>query len=267
MQEYPVKPPSQVDGLMGIPRALLHELIEKTLFAVGENDARYVLNGVLLERNSVGGQKQQIRLVGTDGHRLALIERQFDPTAGSSTGPGDAIQGVIIPKKTLIEMKKILDEEGADPELGFAKNQMIFRQGDLLLLSRLMEGTYPNYQQVIPKENEKQILVTKRSLEAALRRVSLLSREKTNAVKFQIGAGKICLSSSNPEMGEAKEDLPVPYKGDSVVAGFNARYLLDVLGAIQGEEAQFEFKDSLSPCLVREPEDKDYLCVVMPMRV
>jgi DNA polymerase-3 subunit beta len=235
---------------------------------VGENDARYILNGVLFELRTIGNHRHTLRLVGTDGHRLALVEREFESHTPpqADTGPLDPVS-VIIPKKTLIEVKRLLEEEDQDPEVGFAKNQMLFRQGNLLLLSRLMEGTYPNYQQVIPKDNEKHVLVGKRSFEGALKRVSLLSREKTNAVKLQIEAGKICLFSNNPEMGEAREDLPIPYKGEGISAGFNARYLLDVLGVMEGEEAQLEFKDALSPCLVREPQDKDYFCVVMPMRV
>ena len=264
VQEYPVQPPILQQSLLQIPRSTLSELIQKSLFAAGENDARYILNGVLFELRTTGKHRHTLRLVGTDGHRLALVEREFE--SHTPTGPLDPVS-VIIPKKTLIEVKRLLEEEDQDPEVGFAKNQMLFRQGNLLLLSRLMEGTYPNYQQVIPKDNEKHVLVEKRSLEGALKRVSLLSREKTNAVKLQIEAGKICLSSNNPEMGEAREDFSIPYKGEGVSAGFNARYLLDVLGVMKGEEAQFEFKDALSPCLVREPQDKDYLCVVMPMRV
>jgi len=268
-QEYPVKPPSPQDPLLRIPHGVLSELIQKTLFAVGENDARYILNGVLFELRAVGDHRYSLRLVGTDGHRLAMIEREFEsqkPAASGGQGAGDEVS-VIIPKKTLLEIKRLIEEDEQEPEVGFAKNQLLFRQGKLLLFSRLMEGTYPNYQQVIPKDNDKHVRVGKRPLEGALRRVSLLSREKTNAVKLQIETGKICLSSNNPEMGEAREDLPIPYRGDGLSAGFNARYLLDILGAMSGEEAQLEFKDALSPCLVREPQDKDYLCVVMPMRV
>lgn len=272
VQEYPAQPFTLQQPLLSIPRTVLQELIPKTLFAVGENDTRYILNGVLLELRSESATSCLIRLVGTDGHRLAMVERGFEAVrAGGSDQPGglgpEGAVSAIVPKKTLMEIKRLMEEDDQDPEMGFTKNQMLFRQGNLLLFSRLMEGTYPNYQQVIPKDNEKHVLIPKRSLEGALRRVSLLSREKTNAVKLQIEAGKMSLFSSNPELGEAKEDLPIPYKGAEVSTGFNARYLLDVLGVLKGEEARFEFKDALSPCLIREPQDKDYLCVVMPMRV
>jgi DNA polymerase-3 subunit beta len=272
VQEYPVQPPILQQSLLRIPRSTLSELIQKTVFAVGENDARYILNGVLLELRPAGEHRYCLRLVGTDGHRLALAEREFESQPSSAlertmgSGPVDPVS-VIIPKKTLIEIKRLLEEEEQDPEVGFAKNQMLFRQGSLLLLSRLMEGTFPNYQQVIPKDNEKHVVVGRRPLEGALKRVSLLSREKTHAVKLQIEAGRICLSSSNPEVGEAREDLSIPYQGEGMSAGFNARYLLDVLGVMKGEEAVFEFKDALSPCLVRAPKDQNHLCVVMPMCV
>jgi DNA polymerase-3 subunit beta len=292
VEEYPVQPPSPAQPLLPIPHGILLELIQRTLFAVGENDARYILNGVLLELRPAGEHRHFLRLVGTDGHRLALAEKEFESqhtsfTSGGSNEPagegaektparpagGDALS-VIVPKKTLSEVKRLLGEEDQDPEVGFANNQMLFRQGNLILFSRLMEGTFPNYQQVIPKDNEKHVVVGRRPLEGALKRVSLLSREKTHAVKLQIEAGRICLSSSNPELGEAREDLPIPYQGEGMSAGFNARYLLDVLGVMKGEEALFEFKDALSPCLVREPKparsadrDQNHLCVVMPMRV
>jgi DNA polymerase-3 subunit beta len=130
-----------------------------------------------------------------------------------------------------------------------------------------MEGSYPNYQQVIPKENEKRVAVNRAELEGALRRVSILSREKTSAIKLALEPDTLTLSSSNPEMGEAKEVIEAKFGQEGITTGFNARYLLDALAAIDSEEAVLEFKDALSPCIIRQPDDPDYLCVVMPMRV
>jgi DNA polymerase-3 subunit beta len=130
-----------------------------------------------------------------------------------------------------------------------------------------MEGTYPNYQQVIPKENEKRAVVKRVELESALRRVAILSREKTSAIKLALEPGTITLSSSNPDMGEAKETIEAQFGQEGLTTGFNARYFLDILSAMDSEEVVLEFKDALSPCLVRQPGDPDYLCVVMPMRV
>jgi len=134
----------------------------------------------------------------------------------------------------------------------------------LILTSRLMEGNYPNYQQVIPVGNDKKVTVHRESLEGGLRRVALLAREKTNAIKFQLEKDQILLSSSNPDIGEANEEIETSFKGEGFATGFNARYLLDVLSAVEGSEATLEFKDALSPCLIQE---EGFLSVIMPMRV
>jgi DNA polymerase-3 subunit beta len=212
----------------------------------------------------VKDKKRFLRFVGTDGHRLAVIERPLDDGKGRGL-PQE--QTAIIPKKAALEIKKLLEENDAGPELGVSKNQMIFKREGLLLLARLMEGSYPNYQQVIPKENEKRVAVNKAELEGALRRVSILSREKTSAIKLALEPDTLTLSSSNPDMGEAKEMIAAKFGHEGLTTGFNARYLLDALAAIDSEEAVLEFKDALSPCIIRQPDDPDYLCVVMPMRV
>jgi DNA polymerase-3 subunit beta len=246
--------------MIPIAREVFLDLVRRTLFAVGENDARYVLNGVLCAIE--GGR---IRMVGTDGHRLAVAERALDRPKGTPAYPDVS---AIIPKKALLEMKKLVEDgEGDALEIGFTKTQFMFRQGDLLLLTRLMEGNYPNYHQVIPTGNDKRVAVDKKALEGALRRVSLLAKERTNAIKFQLEPARLLLSTSNPELGEATEDMGVAYDGDALATGFNARYLLDVLGAVAGPEAVLEFKDPLSPCLIKEPAQEGSLCVIMPMRV
>ncbi|HLB95240.1 MAG TPA: DNA polymerase III subunit beta [Nitrospiria bacterium] len=263
-QEFPAMPVVDPEQLLPVNRKILSELIRKTIFAVGDNDARYILNGVLLMVQTKD-RKRQIRLVGTDGHRLAIIERDLPNGKG---GTGELKEATaIIPKKAALEIKKLLDETEEEPELGISRNQLIFRRGQVLLLARLMEGNYPNYQQVIPKGNEKRTAVNRTVLEGALRRVSLMAKEKTNAIRMSLESGAIVLTSSNPDMGEAKEAVPVVYAGEGIVTGFNARYLLDALGAIEGDQALFEFKDSVSPCLIRQEGDEGYLCVVMPMRV
>ncbi len=262
--EFPAMPVVEPEQLLPVNRKILTDLIRKTIFAVGDNDARYILNGVLLTVQTKDG-KRQIRLVGTDGHRLAIIERDLPNGKGSAGELKEAT--AIIPKKAALEIKKLLDETEEEPELGISRNQLIFRRGQVLLLARLMEGNYPNYQQVIPKGNEKRTAVNRTMLEGALRRVSLMAKEKTNAIRMSLESGAIVLTASNPDMGEAKEAVPVVYAGEGIVTGFNARYLLDALGAIEGDQALFEFKDSVSPCLIRQEGDEGYLCVVMPMRV
>src|SRR6185295_11784622 len=175
-----------------------------------------------------------------------------------------------IPKKAAHEMQRLLEEGGeGEPLIGFTKNLMIFRKSGLLLTSRLMEGNYPNYQQVIPKEKDPATRVTadRAALEGALRRVGVLSRDKTNAVKVTFTPGKMTLFSNNPDLGEATEELSVKYTGESLTTGFNARYLLDVLSVIDGEAVSLQMDASLSPCLVREEGNTGFTCVVMPMKV
>lgn len=257
--DFPVFPAIERETMIPIARDLFLDLVKRTLFAVGESDARYVLNGVLCVLD--GGV---IRMVGTDGHRLAVAEHRLERPKGAAAHAVSAI----VPKKALLEMKKLAeDDANAALEIGFTKTQCVFRQGDLVLLTRLMEGSYPNYQQVIPVGNDKRVAVDRKAIESALRRVSLLAKERTNALRFQLEPARVLLSTSNPDLGEATEDLGVSYDGESLTTGFNARYLLDVMGALSGPEALLEFKDPLSPCVIREPGHDGSLCVIMPMRV
>ncbi|HET6465745.1 MAG TPA: DNA polymerase III subunit beta [Nitrospiria bacterium] len=262
-QEFPAMPAIDSEPLMPMDRKTLSDLIRKTVFAAGDNNARYILNGLLVTLYTKD-KRRFLRFVGTDGHRLAVIERPLEDGKGRGLAQE---QTAIIPKKAALEIKKLLEENEEGPELGVSKNQMIFKRGGLLLLARLMEGSYPNYQQVIPKENEKRVAVNKAEIEGALRRVSILSREKTSAIKLALESDTLTLSSSNPEMGEAREVIAAKFGQEGITTGFNARYLLDALAAIDSEEAVLEFKDALSPCIIRQPDDPDYLCVVMPMRV
>jgi DNA polymerase-3 subunit beta len=263
--DYPALPSIEREGLTPLTGAGLLELIRKTLFAVGDNDARYILNGLLVTLLA-GEKKTTLRLVGTDGHRLALAEQDLPASGGK-----DAQKEIkaIIPKKAAFEMRRLLEEGDGEPLIGFTKNQMIFRKSGLLLTSRLMEGNYPNYQQVVPKEKEqdKKISVARAEFEGALRRVAVLSRDKTNAVKLTLAPGKMMLFSSNPDFGEATEEMAAQYKGDQLTTGFNARYLLDVLGVMDGEAVSMQMDNPLSPCLIREPGNAAFTCVVMPIKV
>lgn len=267
--EYPALPSIEREGLTPVAGAGLLELIRKTLFAVGDNDARYILNGLLVTLIT-SDKKTTLRLVGTDGHRLALAEQETAAVGGNDTakdGPKEI--KAIIPKKAAYEMKRLLEEGDGEPQIGFTKNLMIFRKSGLLLTSRLMEGNYPNYQQVIPKERDqdKKVGVARTDLEGALRRVSVLSRDKTNAVKVTLSVGKMTLYTSNPDFGEATEELAAQYKGEALTTGFNARYLLDVLGVMDGDAVTMQMDNPLSPCLIREPDNAGFACVVMPIKV
>ncbi|HXV68672.1 MAG TPA: DNA polymerase III subunit beta [Nitrospira sp.] len=262
--EYPALPAIEREGLTPLSGDGLLELIRKTLFAAGDNDARYILNGLLVTL-VVTDKKTALRLVGTDGHRLAVAEQEVGK-AGSKGGPQEI--KAIIPKKAAQEMRRLLEEGGdAEPLIGFTKNLMIFRKSGLLLTSRLMEGNYPNYQQVIPKEGGKKISVNRVDFESSLRRVSVLSKDKASAVKVSFAPGKVILFSSSPDYGEATEELPARYEGDALNTGFNARYLLDVCGVMDGETISLQMETPLSPCLIQEPESPGFKCVVMPIKI
>ncbi len=264
--DYPALPTIEREGLIPLAGAGFLELIRKTLFAAGDNDARYILNGLLV--TLITSEKKTIlRLVGTDGHRLAVAEQEVGK-AGAKGAPQEI--KAIIPKKAAHEMQRLLEEGGeGEPLIGFTKNLMIFRKSGLLLTSRLMEGNYPNYQQVIPKEKESggKIWVNRIELESALRRVSVLSRDKASTVKVSFAHGQMTLFSSNPDLGEATEELPARYEGEALNTGFNARYLLDVLGVMDGETISLQMDNPLSPCLIQEADSPGFKCVVMPIKI
>ncbi|MDK2744458.1 MAG: DNA polymerase III subunit beta [Nitrospira sp.] len=262
--EYPALPTIEREGLTPLSGDGLLELIRKTLFAAGDNDARYILNGLLVTLVATD-KKTTLRLVGTDGHRLAVAEQEVGK-AGSKGIPQEI--KAIIPKKAAHEIRHLLEEGGdSDPLIGFSKNLMIFRKSGLLLTSRLMEGNYPNYQQVIPKESGKHISVNRAELESALRRVSVLSKDKASAVKVSFTSGKMTLFSSSPDYGEATEELPARYEGDALNTGFNARYLLDTFSVMDGDTVSLQMDTPLSPCLIQEPESPGFKCVVMPIKI
>ena len=262
--EYPQMPAIDRESLTPLAGVGLNDLIRKTLFAVGDNDARYILNGLLVSLTA-SDKKATLRLVGTDGHRLAVAEQDISASLAKDA-PKE--MKAIIPKKAAQEMRRLLEEGGdGEPLIGFTKNLMIFRKSGLLLTSRLMEGNYPNYQQVVPKETNKQVTLDKAEFEGALRRVAVLSRDKTNAVKVTFAADHVTLFSSNPDFGEATEELLAKNTGSEVTTGFNARYLLDVLSVVDGESVSLQMETPLSPCLLKEGANSGFTCVVMPIKV
>ena len=261
--EFPALPTIEREGRVAIPGSGLSSLIRKTIFAVGDNDARYILNGLLISLHS-SEKKVTMKLVGTDGHRLAVAESDLTQSAGTDL-PKEI--KAIIPRKAAQEIRRLLEEEEGEPLLGFTKNLVTFQKSGLFLTSRVMEGTYPNYQQVIPKESAKKAVIERTALESALRRVAVLSKDKTNAVKVILQNGSITLHTSNPDVGEATEDLPAQYRWESLTTGFNARYLLDALAVMDGDSVNLEISSPLSPCVLRSEGDPGFLCVVMPMKI
>lgn len=260
--EYPSIPDLADVDMVTLDSAVLKDMIKKTLFAVGDNDTRYVLNGLYVLMTQAKGGGLNIRMVGTDGHRLSMIDRVIDVKHKD--------ENVIVPKKTMMELRRLLDEEptlSTPVSLGFTKNHALFNRDGLVMVSKLIDGNYPNYLQVVPPSNEKKVSVRRDAFSHAVKRVSILAKEKTNAVKLQLDKNGLVLSTNNPELGEAREELQVEYSGEELTIGFNSRYILDALSAMDKEGVRLEFNDSLSPCLIVEEGNEGYKCVVMPMRV
>lgn len=258
-EEYPSLPDFAPGRMVRLQAAVLSQMIEGTMYAASQDETRYNLNGVYFE---VLPETGRIRMVATDGHRLALVER----TAGSDVS--GLASGVIVPRKGLAELKRLVDEEDADEiEIGFEGNSGLVKKGDVTLVMRLIEGEFPNYKQVIPKQSEHHLTVSAEALVRALRRVALLSAEHSRAVKVELAEGKLQLSSRTPDLGEAQEELDVDYAGPSVSIGFNARYLLDCLGALGAKEIRLGLRDGGSPVEVRPTDDLESVAVVMPMRL
>jgi len=259
-EEYPSMPDVAEEGMITMDGATLRDMIKKTLYAAGENDARYVLNGLYVHLSPAKGGLN-IRMVGTDGHRLSMIDRIVEAKHKE--------ESVIVPKKAMIELRRLLEEDSSQEgfQIGFSKNHALFKRDGLVMVSKLIDGNYPNYQQVLPTQNTKKVAVSKDILTHAVKRVSILSKEKTNAVKLQLEKNTLLLSTNNPEVGEANEELSIDYTGESISIGFNSRYLMDVLMAMDRDTITLELNDSLSPCLVKEEGNDAYKCVVMPMRV
>jgi DNA polymerase-3 subunit beta len=254
-EEFPSWPVMEGAEELSMDAAALLQMIEKTLYSAGESDTRYTLNGLLF--HLVEGN---LIVVGTDGHRLAIIRRPMPQ-------PVEEEKKVIVPRKTTSELRKFLEKEEGGVSVLLGKNHILFRVADIEFLARLIEGTYPNYQQVIPEDNDKKLRLQREALVKALRRVSVISRERSNAVKMDIAPSLMSLTSSNPDLGEASDEVPMEYDGDSLSVGYNAKYLLDVLSAMSGETVVVEMKDQLSPTLIMDEGDGDYKCIIMPMRI
>ncbi len=232
---------------------LLREMLTQTTFAISHDESRYALNGVLLAVH-----ERELRLVATDGHRLALAAR---PLGGAPTNMSG-----IVPRKAVQEIGRMVGS-GEDVEIAISENQFMLRMPNVLLIARLIEGTFPNYEQVVPKAHPHRLVLARNGLAAAVRRVSVLSEERTKPTKFIVAPGVLKLTAYSPDFGEAEELVDVDYTGPEMTIGFNSRYVLDALGAQNGEQIVLELKDGLSPGVVKSFEDDGSLCVIMPMRI
>jgi DNA polymerase-3 subunit beta len=257
-EDFPALPEVSKSEEITIKADTIRDMIEKTIYATGESDTRYTLNGLLMHFIPKK-KKMEFKVVGTDGHRLSVISVKMEGAVSEE-------KKLILPKKAAMELKKLIEGSSEDITINISKNHIFFSIDGVALTSRLIEGTYPNYEQVIPKGNDKEVLVEKATLLKALRRTSIMSRERTNAVRLDLEEGKITLISMNPDIGEAREEIAAQYKGEQMTVGYNARYMMDILQAMAGETVVLMLQEPLSPTILQEPEKDDYTCVVMPMR-
>ncbi len=257
--DFPVMDEGDLTHHFSLPAAELHNLIEKTRFAVSTEETRYYLNGVYMHTTEEDGNKV-LRTVATDGHRLARLETSVPD--GASGMPG-----IIIPRKTIGELRKLTEETDGAIEISLSETKIRFRAGDTVLISKLIDGTFPDYSRVIPSGNDKIMEVNCKELSSAVDRVSVIATEKSRGIKLHISQGNVKLAANSPEQGTASEDLDVTYSADEIETGFNSRYLLDMLAQIEGDSVQFVLAESTAPALVRDPGDVGAVYVIMPMRV
>ncbi|MFQ5692465.1 MAG: DNA polymerase III subunit beta [Nitrospinota bacterium] len=252
--EFPTLPALGDAPAFPLPATELTRMIRKTQFAISTDETRTALNGVFFEAK--GGT---LSLVATDGHRLACVHRSIEGLTEDL--------GIIIHRKAIQELLKVLGEADESVQFQRQENHVLFKTDSLVLVSRLIEGQFPNYQQVVPRGNDKRATVSREDLASGLRRVSLMANEKSKMVKLRFQEGTLSLFSDTSEVGEASEDVEIDYKGEEVVIGFNSRYFLDFLSVVEEDRLRIELKDSLSSSLLSPCEADDYFCVVMPMRV
>lgn len=256
-ESFPVLPAFPAKQLE-VPAMALSSMIARTIFSISSEESRYTLNGALFLV-----KPDSLTMVATDGHRLAHVEKSFSS--------GTAEVRALVPKKAMGEVIKLLAEAGPDSKVEFAKSEshLFFRIGDRLLVSQQLSGQFPNFEAVIPKDNNRIIVLDRAELAAAVRRVAQFADERSHAVRLQLSEGQVKFSASSSELGESEESIETPYTGETFQVGFNAQYLLEFLGTPGSGSVNVELKDEQSAGLIRpaEEEGDHYRYIVMPMRV
>ena len=239
--------------------AELRRLIDKTRFAISTEETRYYLNGIYLH-HAKGAKGNVLRAVATDGHRLALAETEAPKGA-------DKLKGVIVPRKAVAEVRRLLDDAPEIVTVEASDSKIVFRVGEAVLTSKLIDGSFPDYQRVIPKDNNRILTIDTKLFKDAVDRVATVSAERSRSVKLSISPGKLTLAVTHSESGNGVEDVEADYDAEVMEIGFNAKYLLDVAGQIESDETRIEFNDAASPARVLDAKDEGAQYVLMPLRV
>tara|TARA_A100001011_G_C14291303_1_gene836314 strand:+ start:1508 stop:2623 length:1116 start_codon:yes stop_codon:yes gene_type:complete len=258
-EDYPIieKDNSGVDIVLN--SKILFKLIDKTKFAISNEETRYFLNGLYFNINNENN-KNIVTLVGTDGHRLAKFSHDID-------GKIDQVSGVIIPKKTIYELSKLLSEIDIEVKISISSNKIVFVVGDIIFISKLIDGSFPDYKRVIPNENNNVLKINRDKLLSAVDRVSTIANEKSPVIKFKLLHNVLNLNTINNESSTASEDLTTNYEGDEIEIGFNSKYIMDIVNNLEDNEISINLKDSTSPVIAQENSNTNLVYVLMPMRV
>ena len=251
--DFPPVVPASPQSWVSIEAKVLREMLTQTSFAVSHDETRYALNGVLF-----AFQGKDVRMVATDGHRLALSNRSLGQGVASATG--------IVPRKAVTEIMRVIGA-GEEVQLAITENQFVLQMPNFVMTARLIEGQFPNYEAVIPKAHPGRLTTARGGLSAALRRVSVMAEERNKPVKLALSPASLKVSASSQELGEAEEILDVEYAGEEMVIGFNSRYLLEAMAALEKDQVVLEIKDAQSPGVIKSVEGEGYCCVIMPMRI
>lgn len=257
--DFPIMETGELPHNFTLSTNELKRLIDKTRFAISTEETRYYLNGVYLHAAENEGIPV-LRAVATDGHRLARVETPLPANA-------DKIPGVIIPRKAVNELRKLIDDADGDVSISLSDNRVCFTFGGSILTSKLIDGTFPDYERVIPSGNDKVLEMDGKTFAQAVDRVSTVSTEKSRAIKLTLSTDMITLSATGTDSGSATEELAVSYSSGDMEIGFNSKYLLDITGQIEGDNARFILADAQSPTIVKDGTDDGALYVLMPMRV
>jgi DNA polymerase-3 subunit beta len=261
-EEFPHFPTVNEENLFEIESALLKGMIEKTSYAICNDDTKYNLNGLFTKTECSNDGEQILKMVATDGHRLSIASCPLKGNTGDELS-----KGVILPKKGVYELKKIAEEEGGTLLFGFMDNSAVIKRGDSYMVMRLVDGEFPDYNRVIPTTNNRTIVINRDDFVHSVRRMAILSSEKFKGIMLEISESSIKISSSNPELGDATEEVDVTYDGEPFSVRFNARYLLDVLAVTETESVEMKFKDELAPSIILPEKSDNFLAVIMPMRL
>ncbi len=259
--EFPVMADGELPHAFTLPRDHLKRLIDKTRFAISTEETRYYLNGIYLHQVAADQEGDaRLRAVATDGHRLSRVDVPLPEGAAG-------LPGVIIPRKTVAEVRKLIDEGDSPVSVALSETRIRFVIGAATLTSKLIDGSFPDYERVIPHGNDNVLTMSSGSFAEAVDRVSAISTEKSHAIKLSIRQDHVTLTANSPDTGTATEELDADYGAEPLEVGLNARYVLDVAGQMQSESIQFLFADAGSPSLVRDSDDAGALYVIMPLRV